>query len=257
MISSPAAPNSILSINSQEAARRQRSDHSPGARSSSKSAGAETVVQFRKIEIKELPAEKTDVPPTAIVPFDASIAMQHQKAWAGHFGVPVEIDNAIGMKLRLIPAGRMRMGSTPETVEAAIKATDREKWAHDEIRGEAPGAQANIVAPFYMSIHEVTREQFERFVAETQYVTEVEASGKGGLAWDEEKGRDERKRDHTWKNATYVPSRHHPVVFVTPADARAFCDWLSRKDGRRYTLPVEAQWEFACRGHHDALVFRL
>ena len=97
-----------------------------------------------------------------------------------------------------------------------------------------------------MGIHEVTREEFEQFVKEMNYVTEAEA-GKGGLAWDEESGRDERKPEYTWKNAKYIPSQKHPVVFVTQADAQAFCEWLSRKDGRRYSLPTEAQWEFACR----------
>ena len=186
-------------------------------------------------------------PPLAVAPFDAAKAKEHQEAWARHLGVEVETTNSIGMKLRLIPPGQTPTGTTPEAVEAVIKATGREAWAHNEIRGELPGGTASIGAPFYMGVHEVTREQFERFVAETRYVTEAEASGKGGLAWDEGAGRDERKREYTWKNATYVPSRQHPVVFVTSADAQAFCDWLSRKDGRRYTLPSEAQWEFACR----------
>ena len=32
------------------------------------------------------------------------------------------------------------------------------------------------------------------------------------------------------------------VVFVTYQDAVAFCDWLTRKEGKTYRLPTEAEW---------------
>ena len=51
----------------------------------------------------------------------------------------------------------------------------------------------------------------------------------------------------SWRDPGFDQQGSHPVVQVTWDDAKAFCDWLSKKSGKTVVLPTEAQWEYACR----------
>jgi formylglycine-generating enzyme required for sulfatase activity len=48
-------------------------------------------------------------------------------------------------------------------------------------------------------------------------------------------------------NPSYFKGDDRPVEQVSWHDAVAFCEELSRREGRRYRLPTEAEWEYACR----------
>ena len=50
-----------------------------------------------------------------------------------------------------------------------------------------------------------------------------------------------------FKAPSYPGSENNPVEQVNWFDARAFCTALSALTGRTFTLPSEAQWEYACR----------
>jgi formylglycine-generating enzyme required for sulfatase activity len=48
-------------------------------------------------------------------------------------------------------------------------------------------------------------------------------------------------------NAERFRGDQRPVVNVSWRDALAFCQRLRLRSGKNYTLPSEAQWEYACR----------
>ena len=187
-------------------------------------------------------------PPPAIPPFNAAKAKEHQQAWAKYLGLPVEqeVDLSKEAKLTmvLIPPGEFLMGSTPE--EQARLLEKAEAAEHERIPSEGPQHRVTITKPFRLSTHEVTRGQFRRFVEETGYKTEAEQDGQGGFGLLDGQWRQDPR--FVWSADPGFPQTDdHPVAHVSWNDARAFCQWLSKKQGLKYALPTEAQWEYACR----------
>ena len=208
-------------------------------------------------------------PPLAIAPFDAEEARAHQEAWAEHLGLKVEIENSVGMQLRLIPPGEFMMGSLE---------SEEGRW--DD---EGPQHRVRITRPFYLGAHAVTVGQFRSFVESRGYETDAEREGWGfdvsvllqveagdldaeALVSRREANRDldlsaipegDREffralitRGADWGSPGFDQTEEHPVVNVSWNDATAFCEWLSEQSGeagRVYRLPTEAEWEYACR----------
>ena len=168
-------------------------------------------------------------PPPAVAPFDAQKAKEHQEAWAKHLGVPSELNNSIGMNFRLIPPGEFTMGSPTELIEDELKDPSTSAWF---LPSEGPQHRVRITKPFFLATDPVTQEEYQRVTGSNpSYFC---ATGRGK---DIVEGQD---------------TKRYPVEEVSWDDAVEFCRKLSavpeeKAAGRRYCLPSEAQWEYACR----------
>lgn len=169
---------------------------------------------------------------------------------------PKTIENSLGMRFVLVPAGEFMMGSdeAPQALAAAFP--DLERGRFEEIGDEAPVHRVRITRPFYLGRHEVTVGQFRRFLQRSGYLPESVADGTGGYgydpAWDPSASPrgdafDGRNPKYSWRDPGFAQGDDHPVVNVTWNDAAAMARWLGEQEGVRYRLPTEAEWEYACR----------
>lgn len=142
---------------------------------------------------------------------------------------PGKLVASTGMELLLIPAGSFIMGSPAGEGKA----------------DEHPAHRVSISKPFYMGKYPVTVAEFRQFVTDSGYQTEAE-KGRGAWVWTG-KNDWEQTAGASWKNPYFPQLEHHPVVCVTWNDAKAYCAWLSQKEGLTCRLPTEAEFEYACR----------
>ena len=73
--------------------------------------------------------------------------------------------------------------------------------------------------------------------------------------WESVMGTDIRqqrdKAGSSW--SIYGEGSNYPMYYVNYDEAKEFCRRLSERTGRNYTLPTEAQWEYAARGGRDGV----
>lgn len=128
------------------------------------------------------------------------------------------ITNSLGMKLVSVEPGSFMMGQDGPPADYNVKKHaakfDDADW------DERPVHRVTITQPFFISATEVTQAQFRQF----------KPKHNGGRGND-----DDAVNNVTWH------------------DAVAFCEWLSKQEGKTYRLPTEAEWEYACRAGTTSL----
>jgi len=130
-------------------------------------------------------------------------------------------------ELVVVPAGSFPMGSPR---------SEKPREAN-----EGPQHRETITRRFALGRFEVTVDQLAAFVDETGY-----DMGTSCDVWQD--GSWAMRQGPTWRKPNFPQTGAHPATCVSWDDAKAYLAWLSRKTGRTYRLPTEAEWEYAARG---------
>lgn len=158
--------------------------------------------------------------------------MRHSLPWAAlcvaaiAWAAPLAADPAAPPAAAAAPAAPA-VGSSfqdcPNCPEMVVIPAGSFMMGQDGESREMPVHKVTLAAPFAMGKSEVTFDQWEACTQD---------GGCGGLyPGDAGFGRENR-----------------PVVGVSWNDAQSYVQWLSRKTGKSYRLPSEAEWEYAARG---------
>lgn len=143
-------------------------------------------------------------------PWPPDAARARQEA-LGQFTRTIDLADGVALQLALVPAGTFVMGDPAGG------------------RDERPASVVHIPEPFWIGAYEVSNEQYAQF--DPAHDSHVES-----------------KHGYQFGVHGYpLNEPNQPVVRVSCEEAAAFCDWLAARTGEPFTLPTEAQWEYACR----------
>lgn len=123
-------------------------------------------------------------------------------------------ETTLGLNLKMIyvEGGNFMMGCGPEQ-------------GNNCYQNEQPSHSVSLNS-FYISALEITQSQWEKVM---------------GISINEQK-------EQSGYSRLYGVGSNYPMYYVSWNDAMKFCKQLSKKTGKNYTLPTEAQWEYAARG---------
>lgn len=138
-----------------------------------------------------------------------------------------------------IPGGSFGMGLNDDDLERLASAGVPESWRPERELGDFTIA---LDYEFQIARTPVTREQYGQFLrADDGYRAFKQAAG-----IDPEKAMTETEA--ALPDAFGVVAPTLPRTEVTWYEARWYCEWMGRREGRLVRLPSEAEWERAARG---------
>lgn len=150
-----------------------------------------------------------------------------------------------GPRMAMIEPGQFRMGCV-----SGFRCKDNR-----------PAHEVSLQRPFSLSVHEITRGEFQAFVDRTGYRTDAKGGSRFGgirnarvcmvfsLAEVQATDYNITPAPRTWLEPGFPQTNDHPVVCITWSDASAYVRWLASETGRPYRLPTEAEWEYAARAN--------
>ena len=136
-----------------------------------------------------------------------------------------------------LPAGQFQMGTS---------STEQTAWgvAPHYASMEGPLHPVTIARPFAIGKFQITRDQWAAYV-EAQGHGADPASGCAVLTPDTGAWGVDPQR--SWRDPGFVQDGNHPVVCINFTEAQHYAAWLSKRTGKHYRLPSEAEWEYAAR----------